>query len=104
MIALTPETSAARLRERIATRRRLNAENRRQNQEVKKNLQKLRAFFEAEIPTVSPEKRPVYQQMLDHVVSKLEHLEDQDESTQGQEGAIVDWEARQIPSQRRPRP
>jgi hypothetical protein len=61
-----------------------------------KNLNKLRAFFETRIPQVSPSMRPVYQEMLDQVVGRLEQLEKEDDERQRLERELHDLEGREL--------
>lgn len=90
------EISPGRIRERLATRRSLNAANRTQTQEVKKKLVQLREFFEAEIErTRDAATAERMRLVLAQVVAKLEKLEAEDERTQSTEAGILDYEAAQ---------
>ena len=83
-------------RQRCATRQSLTSDNLSQTEEVMKNLKKLRAFFETRIPQVSPDMRPVYQEMLDQVVTRLERLEHEDQDRQRLEREINSLESREL--------
>ena len=73
------------LRERQATRKRLNKDNLSQTAEVKTRLGTLRAFFQQRLRQVTENLQPIYTQMLEQV-DRLLALEQEDENRQKLEG------------------
>lgn len=89
------ETTVARQKQRIATRKTLNSTNRSQTNEVKKKLQTLREALEREIKTTrDPGTAERLREIVDQVVASLERLEAQDEKVQRLESDLIDFDRR----------